>query len=116
MAEAGTIQSLIAPRRYIQGRGVLGSLGKHVAELGSQPLVIADENVWKLAGDRLSSSFQDAGVEFRREVFGGVCSHRELDRITEVAKGASTDAPSRPWPAGCPPWPGWPWPSSPGTP
>ena len=35
MAEAGTIQSLIAPRRYIQGRGVLASLGKHVAELGS---------------------------------------------------------------------------------
>ena len=91
MAEAGTIQSLIAPRRYIQGRGVLASLGKHVAELGSQPLVIADENVWKLAGDRLTGSFQDAGVEFRREVFGGVCSHREIDRITEVAKGASAD-------------------------
>jgi glycerol dehydrogenase len=53
--------------------------------------VIADENVWQLAGDRLSSSFQDAGVEFRREVFGGVCSHREIDRITEVAKGASAD-------------------------
>ena len=91
MAEAGTIQSLIAPRRYIQGRGVLASLGKHVAELGSQPLVIADENVWKLAGDRLTTSFQDAGVEFRREVFGGVCSHREIDRITEVAKGGSAD-------------------------
>src|SRR5215211_34745 len=79
MAEAGTFQSLIAPRRYIQGRGVLASLGKHVAELGSQPLVIADENVWNLVGDRLSASFSEAGVEFRREVFGGVCSHREID-------------------------------------
>jgi glycerol dehydrogenase len=55
MAEAGMVQSLIAPRRYIQGRGVLGSLGRHVAEIGRQPLVIADENVWKLAGDRLAA-------------------------------------------------------------
>ena len=82
MADAGTVQSLIAPRRYIQGRGVLASLGSHVAEIGKQPLVIADENVWKLAGDKLTASFSDAGVEFRREVFGGVCSHREIDRIT----------------------------------
>ncbi len=35
MAEAGTVQSLIAPRRYIQGRGVLSSLGEHVAQIGS---------------------------------------------------------------------------------
>ena len=213
MAEAGTVQSLIAPRRYIQGRGVLASIGKHVAEIGKQPLLIADDNVWKLAGDKLSASFKEAGLEVSREVFGGVCSHREIDRITEVArKGkadvvvgvgggttldtakavghqagiawvtaptvASTDAPtsalsvvytddgvfeeyvffphnpdlvvvdtqmcanaptgswsrgwatpwppgsrpgrrprraSRPWPAGCRPWPGWPWPGCAGT-
>jgi hypothetical protein len=34
MADAGTFQSLIAPRRYLQGRGVLASLGRHVAEIG----------------------------------------------------------------------------------
>jgi glycerol dehydrogenase len=91
MADAGTVQSLIAPRRYIQGRGVLASLGTHVAEIGKQPLVIADENVWKLAGDKLAASFADAGIEFKREVFGGVCSHREIDRITEVARKGSAD-------------------------
>ena len=70
---------------------MLASLGSHVAEIGKQPLVIADENVWKLAGDKLAASFSDAGVEFRREVFGGVCSHREIDRITEVARKGSAD-------------------------
>ena len=34
MAETGTAQSLIAPRRYIQGRGVLASIGQHVGERG----------------------------------------------------------------------------------
>lgn len=70
---------------------MLASLGSHVAEIGKQPLVIADENVWKLAGDKLAASFSDAGVEFRREVFGGVCSHREIDRIAEVARKGSAD-------------------------
>lgn len=91
MAEAGTVQSLIAPRRYIQGRGVLASIGKHMAEIGQQPLVIADDNVWRLAGDKLSSSFQEAGIDFKREVFGGVCSHREIDRIAEVARASGAD-------------------------
>lgn len=35
MAETGTAQSLIAPRRYIQGRGVIASIGQHVSELGA---------------------------------------------------------------------------------
>jgi glycerol dehydrogenase len=91
MADAGTVQSLIAPRRYIQGRGVLASIGRHVAELGQQPLLIADENVWKLTGDQLSASFKEAGVDFTRETFGGVCSHREIDRITEAARTAKAD-------------------------
>jgi glycerol dehydrogenase len=55
MADAGTVQSLIAPRRYIQGRGVLASIGRHVAELGRQPLLIADENVWKLSGQQAAA-------------------------------------------------------------
>jgi glycerol dehydrogenase len=91
MAEAGMVQSLIAPRRYIQGRGVLASIGRHVAEIGRQPLLIADDNVWKLAGDKLSASFEEAGLELSREAFGGICSHREIDRITEVAKKGKAD-------------------------
>ena len=33
MAEVAA-QALIGPRKYIQGRGVLGSLGEHVNDLG----------------------------------------------------------------------------------
>ena len=38
MAEAGTAQSLIAPRRYIQGRGVLASIDTSVAESVAVPV------------------------------------------------------------------------------
>jgi glycerol dehydrogenase len=70
---------------------VLASIGGHVAEIGREPLLIADENVWKLTGDQLASSFKEAGVEFKREVFGGVCSHREIDRITKAAQASGAD-------------------------
>lgn len=45
MAEVAS-QALIGPRKYLQGRGVIGSLGEHVADLGKDALVVADENVW----------------------------------------------------------------------
>jgi glycerol dehydrogenase-like iron-containing ADH family enzyme len=36
MAEAYVAQVLIAPRKYVQGRGVLSSLGRYVKELGGR--------------------------------------------------------------------------------
>ena len=33
MAELAS-QALIGPRKYIQGRGVMGSIGEHVGDLG----------------------------------------------------------------------------------
>ena len=53
--------------------------------------LIADDNVWKLTGDKLSASFKEAGLEPSRETFGGICSHREIDRITEVARKGKAD-------------------------
>ena len=35
-------QALIAPRKYVQGRGLLSSLGTYVRELGQDALVLAD--------------------------------------------------------------------------
>jgi glycerol dehydrogenase len=90
MAEVAS-QALIGPRKYIQGRGVIGSLGEHVGDLGKDALVVADENVWKLVGTTVESSLQGAEVRLIKEVFGGECSHREIDRITEAARKANAD-------------------------
>lgn len=52
-----TAQTLIAPRKYVQGRGLLSSLGSYVEELGKDGLVIADEIVWGLVGKEVERSF-----------------------------------------------------------
>ena len=41
---------LIAPRKYVQGRGVLGELGEYLKLLGDRPLVIWDGAVKEVVG------------------------------------------------------------------
>lgn len=88
MGESIAVQVLVGPRKYIQGRGVIASLGEHVAILGPEVLVLADENVWGFAGDTITKSFDGSGVRLVKEVFGGECSHREIDRVTEAVQKA----------------------------
>jgi glycerol dehydrogenase len=79
-------QALIGPRKYIQGRGVIGTIGEHVGDLGKDAFVIANENVWGLVGSAVEGSLRGAEVNLIKEVFGGECSHREIDRMTAAAK------------------------------
>lgn len=46
MTETYIAQALIAPNKYVQGRGLFSSLGNYVQKLGEEALVIADEGVW----------------------------------------------------------------------
>jgi glycerol dehydrogenase len=81
-------QAIIGPRKYVQGRGVLRTIGTYVGELGTDALVIADDNVWSLIGEKLDKSFKDANVRVTKEVFGGECSQREVERLAQAASKA----------------------------
>lgn len=85
MAETYVAQALIAPRKYVQGRDLLSSIGRYVSELGSEALVIADDRVWGLLGEGVVRSFEQAGVRLTEETFGGECSKREIERLRGVA-------------------------------
>ena len=79
-------QTLIAPRKYVQGRGLLRSLGTYVKELGNDALLIGDQTVWGLFQDVIEQSLSEAGVRPIEESFGGECSKREIDRLRGVAE------------------------------
>jgi glycerol dehydrogenase len=91
MTETYVAQALIAPRKYVQGRGLMSSLGKYVAELGKDALVIADDGVWGLVRETVKRSFAEARVRPIEQTFGGECSKREIERLRAVAEreGAS---------------------------
>lgn len=91
MTETYLAQALVAPRKYVQGRGLLSSLGKYLGELGQDALVIADESVWGLVRKRIEQSLAEAEVRLIEQTFGGECSKREIERLKEVVErdGAS---------------------------
>ncbi|MCP1315103.1 MULTISPECIES: glycerol dehydrogenase [unclassified Halomonas] len=76
----------ISPGRYVQGEGVIARAGHYVSNLGQSALLIADDVVWKIAGEALSKSLEGDSVRFERAVFEGEASSREIDRLVELGQ------------------------------
>lgn len=79
-----------SPRKYVQGSGVLDELGEYLPSLGGKSLLIADEMVWGIIGDRVKASLKKAEVEFHYEKFKGEASSNEITRLAEIARKAGT--------------------------
>jgi glycerol dehydrogenase len=82
---------LIAPRKYVQGRGVLAEAGAYVRPLGKRPLVLWDACVRQLVGATLLTSLKEAGLEAVEVLFEGESSKAEAARITGIIRQAGAD-------------------------
>jgi len=82
---------LLAPHKYVQGRGVLKELGAYVAPLGKKPLVLWDSVVKGIVGETLLASLRQSGLEVVDVDFQGESSHEEVDRVTQIAKDSGAD-------------------------
>lgn len=79
------------PSRYVQGIDLIDRAAHYIAPLGSAPLIIADEVVWDIAGQKLQDSLRGDGMEATHEVFGGEASMNEIGRIADKAQSGETD-------------------------
>jgi glycerol dehydrogenase len=82
---------LIAPRKYVQGRGVLGELGEHLKALGSKPMVLWDERVKGIVGEVVLASIKEAGLEVVDVDFGGDSTKGEASRVAEILRDSGAD-------------------------
>ncbi len=82
---------LIAPRKYIQGRGVLRELGTYLKLLGNKPLVLWDECVKGIVGQTVTQSIQEAGLEMVPVDFQGEATSAERARVTQIARESGAD-------------------------
>ncbi|WCZ37099.1 glycerol dehydrogenase [Corynebacterium heidelbergense] len=80
-----------SPSRYVQGVDLIDRAAEYLKPLGSSPLIISDEVVWGIAGEKLEASLTEDGMEASHEVFGGEASMNEINRITEVVKKTGSD-------------------------
>ncbi|WP_199729727.1 glycerol dehydrogenase [Aerococcus agrisoli] len=81
----------ISPAKYIQGAGVLATIGEEVGKMGNKAFIMADKIVWGIAGELVEKSFKDAGVDYHYEEFTGEASKGEIERIANIGKDLNVD-------------------------
>ncbi|HAJ74354.1 MAG TPA: glycerol dehydrogenase [Lachnospiraceae bacterium] len=74
---------LAAPGKYIQGRGELKNLSRHISALGKKALIIASElGVTRIQNAMDGSDTNDCALYF--ESFEGECSMTEINRMQDI--------------------------------
>jgi len=82
---------LIAPRKYIQGRGVLKELGAYLKLLGRRPLVLWDQCVKDIVGATVLESLQAAELPPIEVMFQGEATREERARVGQLARQQGAD-------------------------
>ena len=82
---------LIAPRKYVQGPGVLGEIGACLSALGKKPLVLWDARVKGIVGKTVLGSLTGAGLEVVDVDFAGDSTRAEVARVAEIAQKSGAD-------------------------
>lgn len=80
-----------SPSRYVQGIDLIDRAAQYLKPLGTNPLIIADDVVWDIAGSNLKKSLKNDGMNPSHEIFGGEASMKEINRIAESADQVDTD-------------------------
>ena len=79
---------MIAPRKYVQGRGALQDLGQGLAAFGGAAVVLWDDTVKRIVGDTILAGCRAAGVRLLEVRFEGESTRAEAARVAEAARGA----------------------------
>ena len=76
---------LYFPSRYIQGPGSIADIGHHASSLGDCALVVGGKTALSICGAAIESSLAAEGIRCYQEVFRGVSSRKEVNRLSELA-------------------------------
>jgi glycerol dehydrogenase len=84
---------LIAPSRYIQGKGALDFLGRYLSLVpSSRPVLLITEGGMRRFKNRIEKSLSSEGVRQTVEIFRGECSTEEVERIAGVVRSCEPPA------------------------
>lgn len=79
-----------SPAKYVQGKNAIEDIGTYVKDIGNHALVIADEVVWDIAGNKVVDRLKKSDISTENVTFNGEASKNEMNRITDVGKKAGT--------------------------
>lgn len=85
------IREFRSPARYIQGKDVLLKEVDAIKELGSNVLLLADDDVWEIVGEDFVEAMKEEDLKVDREPFNGEASESEIERVVEIGEENESD-------------------------
>lgn len=82
---------IIAPSKYVQGKGELARIKEHTKTLGKSFFIIASPNGIKRVRSVIEESFKGENVNLIFETFNGECSRNEIERLGNIVKSKGCD-------------------------
>lgn len=80
------IKEFASPSSYVQGKGVLLKSDPYLKGFGKKPLLLTDDSVYKIVGEKLENYLKDNGYDVDLVKFNGESSTNEINRISEIGK------------------------------
>ncbi|HEM3118789.1 TPA: glycerol dehydrogenase [Streptococcus suis] len=80
-----------SPSRYIQGKHVLFQGAEAIGKLGTKPLILCDDLVYGVVGEKFLSYLVEEGMQVHRVAFNGEASDKEIHRVVEIGKEQASD-------------------------
>ena len=82
---------IIAPGKYVQGRGELGKLGTYLSPLGKKAFLIVSASGKKRVEGPIEASLQGQECSAHYSIFNGECSKSEIERLLGEVQAEGCD-------------------------
>lgn len=80
-----------APSKYVQGRDAFSEVYDNIKELGSSVLFVCSNSGYKASKEKIEKSFEDSNMKFIFEIFKGVSSTGEIERMRKIVQENNID-------------------------
>ncbi|AWK51951.1 glycerol dehydrogenase [Clostridium beijerinckii] len=80
-----------APSKYVQGKDAFLEVYENIKDLGSSVLFICSNSGYKASKDKIEKSFEGTNTKIIFEIFSGISSTGEIERMRKIAKDNSIE-------------------------
>lgn len=87
----GRLRAMREPLKYVQGRNALLKFQEEMGYMGTRWLFVCSKSGYKACHDKLEESFGQREDYRRYEIFGGVSSHSEIDKMKAIVEEDKID-------------------------
>ena len=86
------LRAMREPLKYVQGRDALLQFKKEMGYMGKRWLFICSRSGYKASHEKIEVSFGSSDDYRRYEIFGGISSHSEINKMKKIVTEEHIDA------------------------